>query len=105
MKKLEQLKNDVNLLKILFNPNTPDRTWIHVHLTEVLRIRNKWTKLVSFAEFIELATQIHRKPFDQRITATGVRILIELSCEGSTSKQKATYSAAINNARKAGCGP
>jgi hypothetical protein len=97
---LEALQKDVTLLTTLFN----SRESRQVCLEEVFRVRNRWQKCTTFAEFKKLATQVHRGPLDKRIEATRIRILIELTCAGDTRK-KSTYSAAINNARKAGCGP
>jgi hypothetical protein len=97
---VSELRNDVDLLKTLYT----QRGSIHHYLQEVFRIRNKWQKRTTFAKFKKLTAQVHGKPFDQRITGTRVRILIELSCPAKTEK-KSEYSAAVNNARKAGYKP
>jgi hypothetical protein len=97
---LEKLQRDLDFLTTLFN----SRESRQVCLEEVLRVRNRWQKRTTFVEFKELATQVHGGPLDKRIEETRIRILIELTCAGDTRK-KSMYSAAINNARKAGCGP
>jgi hypothetical protein len=76
MPELAELQKDVDFLKMLFN----QRASTHRYLEEVFRIRNKWEKRTTFAEFVELATQVHSKPFDQRITRSRFRVLIKLTC-------------------------
>jgi hypothetical protein len=100
MTDLKALQKDVALLTTLFN----SRESRQVCLEEVFRVRNRWQQRIKFPEFIELATQIHGKSFDQRITETRVRILIELTCPADV-KQRGEYSKAVSNARKAGCKP
>jgi len=100
MRELAELQKDVDFLKMLFN----QRGSTHRYLEEVFRIRNKWEKRTTFAEFVELTTQIHSKPFDQRITRSRFRVLIKLTC-GAQPTRKSEYSKALNNARKAGCKP
>ena len=100
MTELKALQKDVTLLTTLFN----SRESRQVCLEEVLRVRNRWQKRTTFAEFKKLAKQVHSGPLDKRIEKTWTRILFELTCAGDTRK-KSMYSAAITNARKAGCGP
>ena len=100
MTELKALQKDVTLLTTLFN----SRESRQVCLEEVLRVRNRWQKRTTFAEFKKLAKQVHSGPLDKRIEKNWIRILIELTCAGDTRK-KSMYSAAITNARKAGCGP
>jgi len=100
MPELAELQKDVDLLKMLFN----QRGSTHRYLEEVLRIRNKWQKRTKFGEFIKLTELINGNPFDRRITETGIRILIELTCEAKPTR-KSEYSEAVNNARQAGCSP
>ena len=100
MADLKALQKDVALLTTLFN----SRGSTHRYLEEMFRVRNKWEKRTTFAEFIKLATQIHGKPFDQRIKRNRFRVLIKLTC-GAKPTRKSEYSKALNNARKAGCEP
>jgi hypothetical protein len=100
MRELAELQKDVDLLKMIF----AQRGSTHRYLEEVFRIRNKWQKRITFEEFVELTELIHGDPFDRRITETGIRILIELTC-GAKPARKSEYSEAIYNARQAGCGP
>src|SRR5712675_394199 len=100
MPELEALKKDVAYLKLLFQ----QRESTHFYLQEVLRIRNQWQKRVAFAEFKELAAQIHHRPLDARIAKKRVRILIELTCAADI-EMRSRYSAAISNAHRAGCKP
>jgi len=100
MTDLDKLQKDVTSLKMYFN----SRASRHVCLEEVFRIRNKWKECTTFKKFKKLSAEVHGKSFDKRITETRFRVLIELTCVGKAGK-KATYSAALDNARKAGCGP
>jgi hypothetical protein len=100
MPELAELQKDVDLLKMLLN----QRASTHRYLEEVFRIRNRWRKRTTFAEFKKLSAQVHGKPFDGRVTENRLRIVIELTCAGKAGK-KATYAAAIYKAYKAGCSP
>jgi hypothetical protein len=100
MRELAELRKDVDFLKTLFN----QRGSTYRYLEEVFRVRNKWEKRTTFAEFIKLATQIHSKPFDQRIKRSRFRVLIKLTCEAKLTR-KSEFAKAVNNARKAGYKP
>jgi hypothetical protein len=100
MAELAELRRDVDFLKVLFN----QRASTYHYLEEVFRIRNRWVKRTTFKEFKKLSAEVHGKLFDRRVTESRLRIVIELTCAGKAGK-KATYTAAIYKAYKAGCSP